>query len=303
MGTFLGHLLPGSFFLGISLWWMLKSFQRYFHSLQKNSPAFRSTMTYPCSCCFGCLRTFEFEGFTKIALCVVGITGEIITAFHDGHFAYLGNGQHATMFFFFALSGLVDVLVHYRVPLPTGIEYMASILAFTVEAVLFNFHLHGRSSLDVVIHKLLLYTIYAAIIALFVEMKFRSQPLAALFRAYCVVVQGTWFIQVGYILYNPLPGAEPWDQEDHDNILLGTMIFAWHMAGAFMFLLLLGLLLGCRHRCRYGDFYSPSKYDPMQMQLLSKDANGQTIVNLNDDLSESETEFERMINSRTKWPW
>ena len=39
----------------------------------------------------------------------------------------------------------MDILVHHRAPLPEGIEYFTFDLAFVVEAVLFMFHLHGRT--------------------------------------------------------------------------------------------------------------------------------------------------------------
>lgn len=297
MGTFMGHLIPGAFFMSMAIWWIIQLFRRYFQSLLPNSAPFRSTLTFPPSCLCGRCRTWELEGFTKIVMCIVGITGEIITAFHDGHFEYLGNGQHATMFFFFGMSGVVDILIHCRLPLPHGTEYFMIMLAVTVEAILFKFHLDGRSTLDVTLHTLLLYCIYAALVAFAVELKFRQQPLVALFRAFCVLVQGSWFIHVGYILYNPQTDAVLWDGEDRDKILLCTMMFAWHMAGAFFFMMIMGLIIGCRYRCR-GKF-NVSSYDPLQMKLLKTDANGQTIVNLNDDdLSESDTEFERIVNGR-----
>ena len=173
-----------------------------------------------CSCC---LR-WEVEGFIKILLCIVGICGELATAFNDGHFAYLGNGQHATMFFFFALSGFVDILVHYKVPLPPNIEYFAVILAFIVEGILFKFHLHGRSDLDISIHTLLVIAVFSTVVSFILEVRYKDKVLVALLRAFTVLVQGTWFIQIGFILYNPLPGAQPWNGEDHDMILLGFML-------------------------------------------------------------------------------
>jgi hypothetical protein len=39
-------------------------------------------------------------------------------------------------------------------------------------------------------------------------MKYRHNILAALSRTYFFLVQGTWFWQVGFILYNPNPYAE-----------------------------------------------------------------------------------------------
>ena len=44
----------------------------------------------------------------------VGIVGEAVTGWEAGHFKYLGNGHHITMYSFFALNAVVDVVYHYR---------------------------------------------------------------------------------------------------------------------------------------------------------------------------------------------
>jgi hypothetical protein len=123
---------------------------------------------------------------------------EVIFSLKDtGRFVTFGSGQHATMFFFFGLSGLADVLVKLRSPLlPSGSEYLFGILAFAVEALLFMFHLHGRSTMDVLVHTLLIYVLYATIVVCMFEAKFRRKPLLVFIRAFLLIVQGTWFWQV-----------------------------------------------------------------------------------------------------------
>ena len=148
------------------------------------------------------------------------------------------------------LSGLVDILVHHRAPLPEGIEYMISCLAFAVEAVLFKFHLHGRTEFDVRIHMLLLYVVYVNVVVVVLEMRYRHSIMVALARAYTVLLQGTWFWQAGFLLYNPLPGAVPWDAADHKQLMLVTMMFAWHMAAVFVVMVCIGgVVAACQTRC------------------------------------------------------
>ena len=44
------------------------------------------------------------------------------------------NYQHMTMLAFFWLNGVVDLLVHFKVPaLPKQIDYMSGVLAFSIE--------------------------------------------------------------------------------------------------------------------------------------------------------------------------
>ena len=293
MGTFLGHAVPGTFFIMFSLWWTIQIFHRYYRSLKKNGEPFKSSVTFPCCCLCGWLKNFEAEGLAKVAFTVVGFTGEVITGFHEGKFEYMGNGQHATMFFFFGMSGIIDILVHHKIPIPKGIEYIMLTLAFAVAAILFRFHLHGRTDLDILIHTLLMYVVYACVIACLVEMRYRKSVLAVLARAFFVFIQGTWFWQTGFVLYNPLHGAKSWEDE-HDNMMIVSMMFAWHVAAVTIIMLIIGGIIGCIHRCQ-GEFYPRHSYDSLNMQLIKKDLNGQTIVNLNDE-SESDIEFERPLD-------
>ena len=289
MGTFGGHALPGSFFIVYAIWWAFHIFNRYFRSMTKGGLPFKSTATFPCLCLCGRLKTWEMEGAVKIFFSVVGFTLEIITAFKDGKFTYLGNGQHATIFFFFGLSGVVDILVYHRVLLPKGIEYVMMTLAFIIEGLLFKFHLHGRDEMDVLLHTLLLYVIYGTVLMCLLEMRFRGNVLVALSRAAFLCLQGTWFWQVGFILYCPVAGHGDWDHENHDQMMVITMMFAWHIGAVAILMLAGGALIGCVLHVR-GDL--DVAYDSLSMQLIKRDSNGHTVINLHDD-SDSELEFER----------
>lgn len=148
------------------------------------------------------------------------------------------------------MSGVVDILVHHRAPLPESIEYFSGCLAFVVEAVLFKFHLHGRTEFDILTHTLLLYVVYANIVITVMEIRYRHSISVAMARVYTVFLQGTWFWQVGFLLYNPLPGAVPWDEEDHEQMMVLVMIFAWHMAAVFVIMVCIGAVVAaCQVRC------------------------------------------------------
>lgn len=257
MGTFGGHALPGSFFVVFGVWWTVQMCRRYFASRAKPGvSSFKSTVTYPadfCRCGPSWLRRWQWEGFFKMFFAFVGFLGEVITATHGGQFLYMNNGQHATMFFFFGMSGLVDILVHHHAPLPQDIDYMVGCLAFVVEAVLFKFHLHGRTEMDVLIHTLLLYVVYVNIMVVGLEIRYRHSIVLALARAYSVFLQGTWFWQAGFLLYNPVPGAVRWREDDHEQMMVVTMMFTWHMAGVLVVMVCIGAVVAaCQTgRCRH----------------------------------------------------
>ena len=288
----MGHILPGSFFIFFSFWHIVNIFVRYYKSRRKQGPPFRSYVTYPCSCLCGRFREWEIEGLLKIVFCSIGFTGEIITAYHDGQFVHYGNGQHATMFFFFGLSGVTDIVRHSRIPLPKNVDYVASCLALIVEAVLFKFHLHGRTELDVLVHTLLLYAVYCNIIAVMVEMRYRNHVLVSLTSSFCLMLQGTWFWQVGFILYNPIPGAVDWKQDDHNQMMLACMIFTWHMGALFVFMAATGAVVSCCYQAWNDD---PVENHYQMQRLIKQDSNGQNMVDIND--TDSDVEFQRPITT------
>lgn len=289
MGSFGGHALPGSFLLLFGVWWTIRIFQRFYQSLRKGSQPFVSTVTFPCGCFCGRLKTWELEGFFKIFFTAVGFAGEIITAHRDGKFTHLGNGQHATMFLFFGLSGFIDVLVHYKVPLPKGIEYITAAQAFLVELLLFVFHLHGRTSLDVMLHHLLLFAIFMSLVSVLVELCYRESVLAALCRAYFVCLQGTWFWHVAFILYPPYEGTFSWNQESHEHMMVITVFFAWHMGGIFIFMIATGATVGLFYQCR-GDFVLAANSDGVHLDVMKRKPNGnyKNLGNFEDSNSDEE---------------
>lgn len=239
MGSFGGHALPGSFFIVFSVWWTVNQFYRYF-----TRKKFTSTTTYPLSC--GRYKIALFEPILKLVLICIGIIGEVYTGYDKrvGKFILSGNAQHATMFFTFGLTGVVDILLYFKVPLPKDLDYGIAVLALVVEGILFHFHLHGRNELDVRLHTLLVYCIVFNTLAVLAEMKFRNNALVALTRTLFFFVQGTWFWQIGFILYNPNPYAEKWLPADHFQLMMVTIYFTWHMSVVVLVMLVLGSVVG-----------------------------------------------------------
>lgn len=63
-----------------------------------------------------------------------------------------------------------------------GAEYMAMMVAFLIELVLFAFHLHDRAIVDKHVHMLLVYTIGGCILATAVEFQYPRSVNAGLAR-------------------------------------------------------------------------------------------------------------------------
>ena len=270
MGTFGGHALPGGFFFVFGFWWTFQTYRRYFKT-KRNRGNFRCTPTTKCDCLCGCARNYEIEGLVKVVLISFGMIGELVTGTRCESFC-TGNLQHMTMFFFFGLTGVVDLLVHHKVALPSGAQYAAILLALIVELVLFRFHLHGRTDMDVQMHTLLMYSVVLSIVVVAVEFRYQNSALCMLARCFCALLQGTWFFQIGFVLYPPFSDKSGWDENNHEQMLLITAMFAWHMAGHVTFIIVVGIVMS---RCY------KSKYRPLNDNVSLIEAGG-------DDFSQSE---------------
>lgn len=47
-------------------------------------------------------------------------------------------------------------------------------------------------------------------------------------------MQGTWFWQIGFILFNPNPSVEKWNEEDPETLMSATLCFSLHIIGCLV---------------------------------------------------------------------
>ncbi|XP_069750488.1 transmembrane protein 45B isoform X4 [Narcine bancroftii] len=102
---------------------------------------------------------------------------------------------------------------------------------FSLVGFLFYFHVHNRPPLDLHIHSLLLTAVFGGSFIIMIEVFVRDNITLELFRTSLAILQGTWFWQIGIVLY-PLNGGAEWDEVDHGNIMFITLCFCWHFAAA-----------------------------------------------------------------------
>ncbi|XP_076115661.1 transmembrane protein 45B-like [Mytilus galloprovincialis] len=215
MGSFMGHAFPGSIFIIIGIWWMVQTLRRYFDSKNSNVP-FSSTVTFK-------LKRFPIEAVCKVLLITIGLIAELA----------LHNKQHATMYAFFGLTGIVDLIVFFNTLPIKDLDYVSLSLALIMEAILFKYHLFGRDTLNVVLHHLLIFVILTTFVVTLLEMKFKNVVTIPLFRSYLLILQGTWFYQVGCILYKN-PFSEPWKSNDKHSLMNTGLVFTWHCGIIFI---------------------------------------------------------------------
>ena len=148
------------------------------------------------------------------------------------------NGQHITMYTGFLLGAIVEILVYKKYDIPAKLDWLMGGIAFGAEAYLFAFHLHGKDPLEVHIHVLLVYSILGCVLCGLFEMIYQDQVLFTYGRILFTVLQGTWFFQIGFVLYPPTDAPSwQWNPYEHDQIMAITMSFIWHIFIIMTFLL------------------------------------------------------------------
>ncbi|XP_068188140.1 transmembrane protein 45B [Antennarius striatus] len=233
MANFGGHAIPGVFFLLFGFWTTIKTIlHHYWRTHQQKGkplmpPAFKK-MEY-------------FEGGFAVFASFSGIMVEQFVV--DGPHAHLYdtvnsswvkqmNWQHSTMYMFYGIYGIAQVACTVSSLVPIGVNKLTLSLAFFVEGFLFYFHVHGRTLLDAHCHSLLLVSVFSAAAGSMLEVFIRNNIIVKLFNACMFILQGSWFFQIGLVLY-PLSGPK-WDETLHSNAMFITMCFCWHLAMAML---------------------------------------------------------------------
>ncbi|KAJ8351814.1 hypothetical protein SKAU_G00232900 [Synaphobranchus kaupii] len=234
MGNFKGHALPGSFFLIAGLWWAGK-FSLCYATRRSKSTGVMATKAVQ-------HRLEVVEGSVMLSFSLIGMLAEHFVAdgphlhlydYAEQRWNHLMNWQHATMYLFFGLAGAVSLAVHTTGAAPLALDRMLLAIAFFTEGFLFLYHLHGRDMLDVHVHQLLLYAVFGGALTSFLEVFQRGNILLELLRAALCLLQGSWFWQIGFVLYPP-SGLAEWDLKDHNSMMFITMCYCWHLAFALL---------------------------------------------------------------------
>eukprot|EP00094_Tigriopus_californicus_P007463 TCALIF_07185-PA protein Name:"Similar to tmem45b Transmembrane protein 45B (Xenopus laevis)" AED:0.03 eAED:0.03 QI:0/0.66/0.5/0.75/1/1/4/103/439 len=242
MHHFVGYILPGVIFSILGLRWASQLIWEWtqqvivseFQILGLPVPPKRKG-----SCCRAAF-SLPWEGIVKLILTGLGIMVSVIAAAPQQQDSeYVTNIRYATIYLFFALSGLVDILVYYcgYSILPEGIQSMSLSLSFIVEGVLYAMRLRFERYLEQQIHVLLILAIFACSVSCVLEVLYDNR-LVKFSRAYLCILQGTWLIHGGCIMQGR--GSSP-AQTYPDSLEWVSILFSWHVAGNFI--LFVGSLL------------------------------------------------------------
>ncbi|KAI5948473.1 Transmembrane protein 45A [Manis javanica] len=234
MGNFRGHALPGAFFIIMGIWWTTKCVLKYACKKHKQTSYLGAKALF--------YRIEILEGIILVGMALTGMLGEqfflggphlTLYDYKEGQWIELLRWHHFTMYFFFGLLGVTNILCFTVSSLPVSLTKLMLSNALFVEAFIFYNHTHGREMLDIFVHQLLVLAIFLAGLLAFMELLIRTDITVELLRTSFVFLQGSWLWQIGFVLYPP-SGGPAWDLVDHDNIMFLTMCFCWHYALTFI---------------------------------------------------------------------
>jgi hypothetical protein len=222
MESFEGHAVLGSFFIFAGIWWLIQMLRRYY-SCQNNNSIFMSSATFT-------VKEFPIEPTFKLVCASIALVVEV---------GISGNVSHSTMYFFYGLTGIVDLMLFFNFKLPKDLDYVALCVAVMAEGILFKLHFFGHhEGLILMVHTLLFYILETTFFVLILEMKFKTNIVISLLRPFIFILQGTWFYQIGFILHNPFGNS--WDPQNYQSFMNTATAFTWHF-GAIVVLILIAL--------------------------------------------------------------
>lgn len=288
-GAYTGHMLPGYFFLVWGSWWAICIICNYLKAnTARQEYVARTWFEWPCAPQW--MARLPLEPFVKIAMPFVGINGELWAGHESWRNLYKGDGtfevdnlndwQHSCMYFAFMASGIVD-LIGSRRRLPGGTQRSFLALAFLVEGILLGFHLKGPD-FEVVVHKLLVFTILATALMIGAEGALPNTPFVSLARAALVILQGTWFMQIAVMMYD-VPFRTEWHPCYMGSAMFAPVVFSMHVLVIFL-VLTIGLVLGewLWERCHPG-YSNAGPVSSPRAHRYHKVGNGSTLGGSSDE--------------------
>ncbi|KAG8581777.1 hypothetical protein GDO81_007801 [Engystomops pustulosus] len=235
MGTFIGHISPGLAFLSFGLlytirysWMVLNGCRLQYGPRNYTNQKF--------------WKTLPVEAIMKLIYGFTAVLGEFffppgvqkLRFFRSGdpeyHFQHPNEWQHATMYGYFCVSGIFDIVsqccLQKRCPL---LEHAGVTAGFCITTLLLMSHGHGKDAVEVQVHYLLFLTTALTSLIMIVEIWQPNHRRLWFTKAWLVNVQGTWLLHAAFILYKP-PTGHAWDSRDPANLMFLTTFYCWHLA-------------------------------------------------------------------------
>ncbi|CAN6179098.1 unnamed protein product [Urochloa humidicola] len=206
MGSFMGHVLPGTLFLAVGLWRVWSAVSRF----AADPPAFRVRAWSPLPKGPRLLELYVVAAGAFLDMCLelkdgilAGRGGGGGGGIEPASLIYLEHAGMLLMFFLFGALALLSQKTRY-LPLTDGELCLVAAAAFTSEYLLFSYHSATHTGLEGYYHHLLVLLIGLCILAAILGALLPASFPADLAAGVLIALQGLWFYQTALTLYGPM---------------------------------------------------------------------------------------------------
>ncbi|KAF5448739.1 hypothetical protein F2P56_029245 [Juglans regia] len=200
MGTFLGHLVPGLALTLLGLWHTINTIRAYF---LKGPSNFTVRFWYPFDGPFSKLKHLEL--IFILSFSVFAIFMQVLD-YPFFRFAFrLDNFEHATMFLHLVIFAGFTLSADFThsTEILSGVVGILAASVFGQELFLLHFHSADHVGLEGHYHWLLQLIVLVSFIAALAVTCLPTNFPAALVLSIAVVLQGCWFMIMGFMLWTP----------------------------------------------------------------------------------------------------
>ncbi|XP_058078657.1 uncharacterized protein LOC131226986 [Magnolia sinica] len=247
MGTFVGHIVPGLAFTFLGLWHIINTIRAF---KLRGLISFTSRPWYPFTTSSFTIKHLEL--LTILSFSILAMAMQLLDhpLFHPSF--KLIDLEHATMFLHLAIYASVALAVDLVQWPPDTFSGLVGVLACSVfgqELLLLHFHSADHVGLEGHYHWLLQLVVCVSLLSAVATTVCPSSFPAALVRSASILLQGCWFINMGFVLW--VPSLVPKgcsvrfleDDDMHGAVTCGTheatqramalanLQFSWMLAG------------------------------------------------------------------------
>ncbi|XP_067651014.1 transmembrane protein 45B-like [Haliotis asinina] len=231
----IGLITASTYYALTAMWWLIQ-LTKHYHFMKQRHCDYFSSVTYHC-CAWD--KKHPVEGVFKV-ISSLAIAISLFSFSGATKVQFLTNREIATIFMFFMISGVMDILVRWSGrTFYQQLDYVALLLFFAIQSVVFVSRSQSSEQPLTMLYSLMLYTSLATLAATAMEMRYRDQVLCSVMRSYLLLTQGTWGLQVAFIVEDKSLMVNT----DSDDILLTAMYFTWHCGINFFLVLSIWLIV------------------------------------------------------------